>query len=65
MKTSKLRELTPEELAQKCIDTEAELFNLNIRKGRQRLEQPSRIRLLRRELARMRTIMREQELAAR
>jgi large subunit ribosomal protein L29 len=61
MKPRKLRELTREELAQQYRDTQAELFNLCIRKGIQRVEQPSRIRLLRRDLARMLTIMREQD----
>jgi large subunit ribosomal protein L29 len=59
MKSAKMRELTKEELAAQCLETQKELFNLRIRKGTGTIEQPSRLRVLRREIARMRTILRE------
>ncbi len=65
MKPSKLRELTPEELRRQLDDTQAELLNLQVRKATRQLEQPSRIRLLRRELARIQTLMRERAQAVR
>lgn len=65
MKSSKLRELTPEELRRQLDDTQAELLNLQVRKATRQLEQPSRIRLLRREVARIQTLMRERAEAVR
>lgn len=64
MKARKLRELTPDELRQQHDDARAELSNLQIRKGIRQLEQPSRLRTLRRDIARIKTIMREQQRAA-
>jgi large subunit ribosomal protein L29 len=60
MKPAKLREMTKEELAQQCADMERELMTLEVRKSASQLEQPSRLRLLRRDIARAKTIMREQ-----
>ena len=65
MKASKIRESTPEELQQQLSDAQGELANLHIRKGTRQLEQPSRLRTLRRDIARMKTIIREQAQSAR
>ena len=65
MKASKLREMTPEELEQQRADTRTELFNLRIVRASRQLEQPSRIRLLRRNLARIETLLRERARATR
>jgi large subunit ribosomal protein L29 len=59
MKAAKLRELTKEELAQQSADLERELQALRIRKSASQIEQPSRIRALRRDIARAKTIMHE------
>ena len=59
MKAAKLRELTREELAQQSADLERELQTLRIRKSASQIEQPSRIRALRRDIARAKTIMSE------
>ena len=64
MKASQIRELTDEELQQKYDETTQELFNLRMQKSTGQIENPSRLRLLRRELARVRTIMNEKERAA-
>ncbi len=59
MKAAKLRELTNEELAQREADWRRELNHLRIRRPAGQVEQPSRLRLLRRDIARALTIMRE------
>ena len=65
MKASKLRELTKEEMADQASVAEKELFNLRIRKGAGTVEQPSRLRILRRDIARIKTIIRERAQPAR
>jgi large subunit ribosomal protein L29 len=59
MKAAKLRELTKEELVQQATDLGRELQTLRIRKSASQIEQPSRIRALRRDIARAKTIMHE------
>jgi large subunit ribosomal protein L29 len=63
MKAAKFRELSREELGQQCADLERELQALCVRKSATRIEQPSRIRALRRDVARAKTIMRERRNA--
>lgn len=65
MKASEIRELTEAELRQKLQDCRRELFNLRVQQSSGRLEKPSRIRALRRDIARIMTVMRQQELAKR
>ena len=62
MKSSKLNELTLEELKSRLIDNMEELENLRFQKALQQLENPLRIRDLKREIAQIRTILREYEL---
>ena len=59
MKAAKLRELGQAELEQQCADLTRELQTLNVRKSASQVEQPLRIRILRRDIARAKTIMRE------
>ena len=59
MKAAKLRELNKEELAQQGSDMEKELRTLKIRKSASQIEQPSRIRSLRRDIARAQTVATE------
>jgi len=59
MKAAKLREFNKEELAQQSSDMEKELRTLKIRKSASQIEQPSRIRSLRRDIARAQTVMTE------
>ncbi|MEM7395567.1 MAG: 50S ribosomal protein L29, partial [Verrucomicrobiota bacterium] len=61
MNTSEIRDLTPEELEQLHSDTRREMFNLRMQKTTGALENPSRLRAVRRELARVKTIMNERE----
>tara|TARA_B100000315_G_C14595059_1_gene598404 strand:- start:8936 stop:9151 length:216 start_codon:yes stop_codon:yes gene_type:complete len=62
MKSSELNELTLEELKSRLIDNMEELENLRFQKALQQLENPLRIRDLKREIAQIRTILREYEL---
>ena len=59
MKAAKLREITKEEVTDRCAETQRELLNLRIRKGSGTIEKPSRLRTLRRDIARMKTLQRE------
>lgn len=62
MKAAKLREITKEEIADRLAETRRELLNLRIRKGSGTIDKPSRLRTLRRDVARMQTIQREAAL---
>jgi large subunit ribosomal protein L29 len=61
MKPEKYRELTREELERNVRDLREELFNLRFRVSSQKLDNPLKIRQLRREIARILTIMHEEE----
>ena len=61
MKAIEIRELTDEELQQAYEETMQELFNLRMQKSSGQLENPSRLRILRRSVARIRTIMNEKK----
>ena len=59
MKTNELRELTTEELNKKVLECKEELFSLRMQKATGILEKPSRIHELRKEVARIKTILNE------
>lgn len=59
MKTNELRKLTTEELTNKVHENKEELFNLRMQKATGMLEKPSRIHELRKEVARINTILNE------
>jgi large subunit ribosomal protein L29 len=61
-KASTIRESTGAELQQQLQDAQTEFFNLKIQQSTGRLEKPSRIRELRRGIARINTILREKQL---
>ena len=65
MKKEQMRELTKEELLQRRSEIEEELFNLRIQKSSKELDNPLRLRVLKREMARVNTILREDELKIR
>ncbi len=64
MKIQEIRELSPEELEQKERELRRELFNLKFRKATGQLDNTARLRLLKRDLARVLTSMRERRLSA-
>jgi len=64
VKIQEIRELSPEELEQKERELRRELFNLKFRKATGQLDNTARLRLLKRDLARVLTSMRERRLSA-
>ncbi len=64
MKADVLRDLTDKELREKLNDSKEELFNLRFQLATGQLENPLRIRTVRKTLARIKTILRERELEA-
>ncbi len=55
MKMSELKDLTPIELTAKSRDLRQEMFNLRLQQTGGQLEKPSRLRLLRKDIARIET----------
>jgi large subunit ribosomal protein L29 len=64
MKADELRQLAADELPETLSELQRELFNLRFQKATDQLTDPSRLRHLRRDIARVKTIMREIELEA-
>ena len=62
MDMKELQGLTPEELSEKAGQLKHELFNLRFQLATGRIENQMRIRQTRRDLARVKTIMRQQSL---
>ena len=62
MKVKEIREMTTEEINKKIVDTKQELFNLRFQQATGMLEKPSRIKELRHDVARCKTILREREM---
>jgi large subunit ribosomal protein L29 len=63
MKASDVRDLSVDEIRSKIAEAQEELFRLRFRSATQQIENPSLIKNLRRDVARMRTILRERETA--
>ncbi|NNN18367.1 MAG: 50S ribosomal protein L29 [Acidimicrobiaceae bacterium] len=61
-KAAELRALDPDELVTKLSDAETELFNLRFQVATSQLSNVARIRTLKREIARIRTLLRQNEL---
>jgi large subunit ribosomal protein L29 len=61
-KPAELRELSDEELVTKLREAKAELFNLRVQSATGQLDNNRRLPVIRREIARIYTIMREREL---
>ena len=62
MKTNEIRKLSTEEINKKIAESKEELFNLRMKQATGSLENPSRIRDLRKTVARLKTILREREI---
>jgi len=57
-----LRSSSPEELSSKLAEAKEELFNLRFQSATGQLESHGRLRAVRKEIARIYTVMREREL---
>lgn len=63
MKAKIVRELTDEELTKKVSDYKEELFNLRFQMATGQLDNPMRIKDVRKNIARCKTIIRMREIA--
>ena len=59
MKMSELREMTNEELNQQLETLREEMFNLRFQQSTNRMENPMRLKLVRRDIARIKTLLTE------
>lgn len=64
MKIKELRELTVDELAARRNELKQEIVNLRIQSQVGQLENPSRLKLIRREVAKIETLLSERKHAA-
>ena len=62
MKASEIKEMTAEELQEKLKALKQELFNLRFQLAINQLDNPMRITAVKRDIARVLTVLREQEL---
>ncbi len=58
-KAKDLRDMSDEELSLKAVDLKKELFNLRFQQAMGQIENPMRLRMLRREIAKTKTILKE------
>jgi large subunit ribosomal protein L29 len=63
MKSKELREMSLDDLMKKELDLREDLFKLKFQHGIRKLENPARLNQLRKEIARVRTVMTEQAQA--
>ncbi|MDA0346147.1 MAG: 50S ribosomal protein L29 [Verrucomicrobia bacterium] len=64
MKAKEVRNLSEQEIEKQLRDTSSELLHLRLRKQSGQVETPSELRVLRRNIARMETILKERAVAA-
>lgn len=64
MKAKKLREMTSQELDNQFNDLKSELFNLRFQLATGQLDNPLKINFIKKDIARVKTILRERELNA-
>jgi large subunit ribosomal protein L29 len=64
MKAAEIRELSDQELDVKLKDLKAELFNLRFQHAINQLENPMRLQVVKKDIARVKTIMKQRETAS-
>lgn len=64
MKAEKLRDLTDDELDARIKDAKAELFNLRFQLATGQLDNPKRIKEVKKDIARIQTVRKEREIEA-
>ena len=65
MKVNEIRDMSPDEQSEKLKSLKEELFNLRFQHATGQLENPMRIREVKRSIAQVKTIQRERELKIR
>lgn len=63
MKPADIRELTTDEITQRIEQLQEEMFRLRFRSATMELENPMLLRNIRRDIARLNTILRERQMA--
>lgn len=63
MTASEIRELTTDEILQRIDNAEEEIFRLRFRSVTQEIDNPMLLRTLRRDIARMKTVLTERQTA--
>ena len=63
MKAKDIRELSPEELNKKLRESRDELVNLRVRKQVGQVENPAQLRIIRRDIARIETVLKQKAAA--
>ena len=63
MKVKEVRELSTEQLNQKLVELKKDLFNLRLQHAINQLENPLKISEVKTDIARVKTVLRERELA--
>src|SRR5581483_2056766 len=61
MRADEIREMSASDIRGKIQELEEEQFRLNFRAGTETLEDPLRLRVIRRDIARLKTVLREQQ----
>ena len=64
MKASEIRKMTPEQLNEKLAGLKKDLFFLRMQHATNQLDNPLKIAEVKRDIARVKTIIREQQIAA-
>ncbi len=65
MKAEEIRGLADDELVSRIAELEEERFRLRFRSGTEALDEPLRLRSIRRDIARLKTVQRERQLVGR
>jgi len=63
MKANEIREMSPAELNEKLASLKAELFNLRFQHAVNQLDNPLRLKDVKKDIARVKSVIREKELA--
>jgi large subunit ribosomal protein L29 len=63
MKASEIREMNPDELVDELANLQRKLFDIRTQAVTEKLEDPTQLTKARRDIARLKTIIREMELA--
>lgn len=63
MRADEIRDMSTEDIRRRLAELEEERFRLTFRSATEPLEDPLRLRTLRKDIARLKTVLREQALA--
>ena len=64
MRAEEIREMADEEIRGRIAELQEERFRLRFRSATETLEDPLRFRVIRKDIARMKTVLRERELSS-